>query len=85
MFYVYVLVNPSDGSLYYGYSADLRRRYREHQRNEHPGWILAYYEAYFDESDARRRERKLKQYGAGRGHLKKRIQCSIERVLKSAG
>ena len=52
---------------------------------EHIGWKLVYYEAYVSESDARERERKLKQYGAGRGHLKKRIDKSIEQMLKSAG
>ena len=57
----------------------------EHKTKEHIGWKLVYYEAYVSESDARERERKLKQYGAGRGHLKKRIDKSIEQILKSAG
>ena len=57
----------------------------EHETREQIGWKLIYYEAYVSESDARERERKLKQYGAGRGHLKKRIEKSIEQMLKSAG
>lgn len=85
MHYIYVLVNPSDSSLYYGYSSDLKRRMIEHKTREHIGWELVYYEAYQSELDARKRERKLKQYGAARGHLKKRIAKSIEQILKSAG
>ena len=85
MHYVYVLTNPKNSSNYYGFSTDLKRRMKEHKEQEHKGWKLTYYEAYLDESDARKRERKLKQYGAGRGHLKARIKASIERVLKSAG
>ena len=85
MHYVYVLVNPKNRALYYGYSSDLKTRIKRHREREHIGWKLAYYEAYLDESEARVRERKLKQYGASRGHLKKRINSSIEQVLKSAG
>ena len=85
MYYVYVLANPKNGAVYYGFSSNLRNRVKQHQTKEHVGWILAYYEAYLDESDARKRERKLKQYGAGRSHLKKRIESSLARALESAG
>jgi predicted GIY-YIG superfamily endonuclease len=65
MYYVYVLQEPASGSLYYGFSGDLKARVASHQRSaEHAGWRLVYYEAYRSDSDARRRERKLKQYGA---------------------
>ena len=85
MHYVYVLVNPLNRVLYYGYSSDLKRRMKEHKTREHIGWELVYYEAYREEQEARERERKLKAYGNSRGHLKKRIEKSIEQVLESAG
>ncbi len=84
MFYVYVLRNPKTGALYYGFSSNLKRRFAKHQEmRKHAGWKLVYYEAYSNEQDARGRERKLKKYGAARGHLKKRIARSTE--LESAG
>ena len=47
MFYVYVLTNPKTGTLYYGFSANLRQRFLEHQEMpKHTGWKLVYYEAY---------------------------------------
>ena len=76
MHYVYVLIEPGSGRLYYGYSADLKTRIKKHKASEHPGWELLYYEAYQAEEDARKRERKLKQYGAARGHLKSRLEAS---------
>ena len=84
VFYVYVLKNPKNAELYYGFSSNLKQRFEEHQAmSKHAGWRLVYYEAYSNEQDARDRERMLKQYGAARGHLKKRIARSIG--LESAG
>ena len=77
MNYVYVLKNPSSKAIYVGFTTDLQQRVRQHQAREHRGWELAYYEAYRDESEARLRERKLKQYGATLGHLKARIRRSL--------
>ncbi len=84
MFYVYVLKNPRAAELYYGFSSNLKQRFRAHQEmRKHAGWTLVYYEAYLNEQDARDRERMLKQYGAARGHLKQRIARSTG--LESAG
>ena len=84
MFYVYVLKNPKSAALYYGFTSNLRQRFRAHQEMpKHAGWKLIYYEAYLNERDARDRERMLKQYGAARGHLKQRIARSMG--LESAG
>ena len=86
MYYVYALKNPKNEAIYIGFSADLRQRFRQQQANEHRGWELAYYEAYRDESEARLRERKLKQYGAALGHLKARIRKSLgSQALERAG
>ena len=85
MYYVYVLVHPQGKSYYYGFSSDLKRRIKEHEQRDHINWKLVYYESYLDKSEALERERKLKQYGAARGHLKRRIAKSVEIALKSAG
>ncbi len=86
MFYVYVLKNPIRGELYYGFTANLKQRFAEHQKMpRHRGWKLVCYEAYLDETDARERERQLKAYGAARGHLKARIRRSMAKVVESAG
>ena len=76
MHYVYVLQSESDHGLYIGYSANLKRRVREHaeglaEATRHRGpWRLIYYEAYVEAEDALGRERFLKS-GAGRTYLKK--------------
>ncbi len=53
---------------YIGYTADLVRRLREHDRGESTStrgsrWQLVYYEAYTTQSAARERERRLKSDG----------------------
>jgi len=76
MYFVYVLKNKVSKELYYGYTADVHKRLSQHNKNG--SWELLYYEAYKSEKDARARERKLKQYGQSRTHLKNRIQNSIQ-------
>ncbi|MFC1709339.1 GIY-YIG nuclease family protein [Candidatus Omnitrophota bacterium] len=75
MHYVYVLKNIDNGELYYGYTNNLERRLKEHNKDNE--WKLIYFEAYLAESDARQREKKLKQYGQARTHLKNRLKSSI--------
>jgi len=65
VFYVYILL-LSNGQLYTGFTADVRRRLAEHRngavdftRNRLPVELI-HYEAYALESDARRREKFLK-------------------------
>jgi putative endonuclease len=71
MHYVYVLQSETDQGLYIGYTADLRRRLKQHQAGESRStsrrrpWGLIYYEAYVDELDARGREKFLKAVLAG--------------------
>ena len=86
MFYVYVPQSVGGKNVYYGFSSDLRQRFKSHQQMpKHAGWKLIYYEAYRNEQDARDRERMLKKYGAARGHFKQRIKRSISTGLESAG
>ena len=70
MYYIYVLRRKND-SVYIGYTNDLKRRMRQHQRIK--GVQLIYYEAYLTEKIARTRERKLKYYGSAWRALKKRV------------
>ena len=76
MSYIYVLQSPDGTDMYIGFSNDLKRRMSEHEGNLHPGWKLVYYEAYLSESDARQRERRLKDHGNAVRQLKARIQGS---------
>lgn len=79
MFYVYVLQSESDDGLYIGFTADLRRRIKEHQAGKsfatsyRGPWRLIYCEAYLEEQDALGREEFLKS-GGGRRFLKKQLK-----------
>ncbi|HDZ77458.1 MAG TPA: GIY-YIG nuclease family protein [Candidatus Omnitrophica bacterium] len=75
MYYTYILKNSAN-ELYYGYTKNLKQRLDRHRKNDKK-IKLVYYEAYSAETDARTRERKLKQYGQSRSHLKKRIKNSL--------
>ena len=88
MHYVYLLQYRNEEKYYIGCTGDLNNRVDEHQdgsgcattaRVKDPGkWQLVYYEAYGAKSDATRREQKLKDYGAARGHLYNRTRDSID-------
>jgi len=75
MYYVYVIHKNENNKLYYGYTNNLKRRMAQHNRNGI--WGLVYYEAYKSESDARRRERRIKDYGQALTALKSRIKDSL--------
>lgn len=81
MFYVYILKSLEE-KLYIGSTSDLRRRFREHNEGKSRStkghtWHLVYYESYRSESDARARERRLKQQGQAMAQLKRRIVNSL--------
>ncbi len=65
MYFVYVLQN-AEGRLYIGFTSDLEKRVRRHEKGEagwtrsRGPWTLVYHEAYADRSEALRRERVLK-------------------------
>ena len=84
MFYVY-LIRSEKQELYIGSTNDLRRRFREHNRNRSTAtknhrWHLVYYEAFASEKDAREREQKLKQHGYSLRHLKSRLKRSLGKI-----
>ncbi len=71
-FYVYALQSIRHKSLYIGYSTDLNRRLKEHNRGlvfstkPYRPWRLIHFEAYRNENDAKRREKYLKSSQGGR-------------------
>ncbi len=83
MFYVYILKSRKDGSIYIGYTDDLRKRLKEHNKakskstkNKAP-FELIYYESYKAKADARFRENNLKRFAKAYIQLKRRIKNSL--------
>jgi putative endonuclease len=83
MYFVYILKSLNSGKFYTGFTHDLRKRLLEHNgeqsrytKSDVP-WELIYFEGYKSETDARKREMKLKHYGNSRTHLMKRISKSL--------
>ena len=83
MYFVYVL-KLNNGNLYVGYTRDIKRRVSQHEEGlstytkKYLPIELVYCEIYKSRDDALERERKLKQHKAALGHLRKRIQRSLE-------
>ena len=88
MFYVYIL-KLNNGQLYTGYTADLRRRFSEHQAGKSAFTSarlpveLIHYEAYKLESDARRFV--FRQHRRGFVHRKRHSPCRGYRRSVPAG
>ena len=85
MFYVYILKSKKDNKSYIGSTNDLRSRMKLHNDGKifstklRRPLVLIYYEAYLIESDARRREQKLKNFGHGITNIYKRISDSLKK------
>ena len=77
MFYVYVLKKKNSRNLYVGYTNNLRRRMKEHTNDHWKNFSFIYCEVYINEIDARNREQKLKNYGAGLGHIRNRLENTL--------
>jgi putative endonuclease len=82
MFYMYVLKSNSSPPFYIGHTADLKKRFIEHNRGKTSStkrgipWKLIYYEAFLSLQNAKDRELKLKQRGRAWQELKKRIDSA---------
>lgn len=78
-FYVYVLESVKRGNLYIGWTKDLKKRFKEHNRGmnistrPYKPWKLIYYEGCLNEKDAKRREKYLKT-NQGSRLLKRRLK-----------
>jgi len=79
MYYVYVLRSQKDHKLYIGFTADLKRRFEEHNGGVSPStkgrrpFDLIYYEACRSRADAMHREKYLKTT-YGHRYLKSRLK-----------
>ncbi len=87
MFYTYILQSIKNDELYIGFTADLRKRLKEHNQGlnfstkRYIPWKVIYYEACNEESDARRREKYLKTTQGGR-LIKRRIKDYLYKSRK---
>ncbi|MBU0531444.1 GIY-YIG nuclease family protein [Patescibacteria group bacterium] len=78
MHYTYVLQSKSSGRLYVGSTADLRKRFEEHNSGKvrstkaYRPWRLTYYEAHLDSGKAKVAELFYKT-GQGRRQIKKKL------------
>lgn len=85
MFYTYVLQSKKSGNFYTGYTNDLLKRFEEHNEGQSSytksrgPYSLIYYEACFNEDDARSRELYLKT-GKGKRYLKYRLKRFLFRT-----
>lgn len=83
MFYVYLLKSEYNGTLYVGFTPDLRARFIKHNKGlvqstkRYMPWKLVYYEAYMSKQDALMREKQLKRFAKGFASLKNRIRNSL--------
>ncbi len=83
MHYVYVLKSQKTKKLYIGYTADLKRRFSEHNSGSEFAtkhglpWTLIYYEAFLAKTDAEKREKQIKSFKSAYGFLKKRLISSL--------
>lgn len=84
MFYVYFIKSLKNGTLYVGFTNDLKRRLSEHNSglsgytSRHYPYELVYYEAYKSEGDARKRESNLKLRANALSQLKRRLAESLK-------
>jgi len=82
MYYVYVLQSGKDNKFYTGFSADLKERFKEHERGKVASTKkrlplhLVYYEACISKKDAEHRERYLKTYH-GKQFLRNRLKSYL--------
>ena len=75
MYYVYILYSKSINKLYKGFTANLKNRIEQHNKQEikftknGTPWILIYYQSFISKTDALREELFLKS-GKGKERIK---------------
>lgn len=83
MFYVYILQSKTNSRLYVGITANLRRRFKEHNAGQSVStkayipWELIFYEAYNNKVDASRREGYFKTT-QGRQAIRRMLQHHLQ-------
>lgn len=84
MYFFYILKSKKSKKLYLGYTNDLKKRFKEHNRGlvestkPYLPWRIVYYEAYFSKEEAILREHNLKLRANAWNQLKQRIKKSIQ-------
>ncbi len=84
MFYIYILYSEKDKKLYTGFAGDLRKRITKHKKGfvkstkDRRPLNLIHYEAFINESDAKRREIFLKS-----GYGEKEIAILLQNYFQS--
>lgn len=82
MFYAYVLQSELDGRFYYGYTKDLKLRFKQHNMGQNNSTRarkplkLIYYEGCLNKFDAIKREKYFKTYH-GRMFLQNRLKSYL--------
>ena len=90
MYYIYVLQSIKDGKFYTGFTDNLERRIKEHNRGDEPStkprmpFELVYFEWCINKKDAIAREKYLKT-GKGKRFLKYRLNNYFEEGHASEG
>lgn len=83
--YVYLIQHTGTKEKYLGRTDDLMKRLPEHNakgqkatsRNAEGTWVYVYVEAFRSKQDAINREMQLKDHGAGKRELFKRLKNSL--------
>lgn len=76
-FYVYLLIAHEDGTIYTGYTTNMRRRFKRHNRPEKgrytdgKRWHLLAVKCFLDKHTALLFERQIKRWYHGRGNWKR--------------
>lgn len=82
-YYIYILESQKNDSLYIGYTTDLRKRFKQHNKGESLAtkpfrpYKLIFYEAFLNRIDAKHREEYLKS-GWGNRSVKKLLKRYLE-------
>lgn len=91
MHYLYILKSKISDQLYIGYTQNLVQRLKEHNSGKsfytkkYLPWELVYFEGYANDTDAKDREIKIKQFGKVYSQLKRRIKRSLNGPRKARG
>ena len=78
MYYVYILQSSKSGVFYYGFTTDLKKRFKEHNSNQskftkgHTPWILVWYCGFKTKQKAKDFELYIKS-GSGKAFAYKRL------------
>jgi len=88
LYFVYILLSLKDNKLYTGFTANIRKRVKQHNNGEvESTWkrrtlILLYFEVYSNKEDALKREKYLKSGGRARRNIRIQLEESIKNKIE---